>query len=76
MQPTDPTGLTIAQKAWFMYQREQALADSRALRLLLIAHGKYPTTAQTKLHKPTDDRLRAYWHHRGQHLQRNAKQQL
>ena len=74
MRPTDPTGLTIVEKAWFMYQREQALADSRALRLLLIAHGKYPKTTQRPIERPPDAALRAYWHHRGRHLRRNAEQ--
>lgn len=68
MMPTSTTGLTIVERAWVGYQREQALADSRALRLLYQAHGGWVPTTSRPIERPPDAALRAWWHHRGRHL--------
>lgn len=65
------TDLPLVERAWLKYQQHHAVLDSQALRLLLTAHGKWVTTTNHPLQRPSDATLINWFE---AHNRRNAKQ--
>ena len=65
------TDLPLVERAWLKYQQHHAVQDSQALRLLLTGHGKWVTTTNHPLQRPSDATLLNWFE---AHQRRNAKQ--